>query len=221
MLSTNQAAFDGADLQTAVLAVGPGSIEVRGVQLGFWPSPGALTTCIHLDTRHADAVIRIGPGSIVNNGCTFIAEGPGISIGRDALIGPGVEVYDSDFHAVTPSARRSAAPSMGHVSIGDNVFIGARSIVLQGASIGDGAVIGAGSVVVGHVPTNTVAAGNPARGGGSWIEASERLLLQRGRPTKRCRVCRPSHLQPGSLRRILPREDRRADVNRLGARGGR
>ena len=51
---------------------------------------------------------------------------------------------------------------MAHVSIGDNVFIGARSIVLQGVSIGDGAVIGAGSVVVSDVPANTVAAGNPA-----------------------------------------------------------
>ena len=50
-LSTNRSAFVGADVHTAVLAVGPGSIDMRGVQLGYWPSPGALTTCIHLDTR--------------------------------------------------------------------------------------------------------------------------------------------------------------------------
>ena len=98
----------------------------------------------------------------MNNGCTFIAEGPGISIGRNALIGPGVEFYDSDFHALPQASRRSAAPAMAPVSIGDDVFIGARAIVLRGASIGDGAVIGAGSVVVGDIPANVVAAGNPA-----------------------------------------------------------
>ena len=47
------------------------------------------------------------------------------------------------------------------VSIGKNVYIGARSIILKGVSIGDNVIIGAGSVVVKDIPENVFAAGNP------------------------------------------------------------
>lgn len=47
--------------------------------------------------------------------------------------------------------------------IGQNCFIGARSLILPGVRIGDGAVVGAGSVVVKDVPPGCVVAGNPAQ----------------------------------------------------------
>ena len=47
--------------------------------------------------------------------------------------------------------------------IGQNCFVGARSIILPGVRIGDGSVVGAGSVVVADVPARCVVAGNPAR----------------------------------------------------------
>ena len=49
------------------------------------------------------------------------------------------------------------------VSIGNDVWIGARVIVLGGVTIGNGAVIGAGSVVTRDVPPYAVVAGTPAR----------------------------------------------------------
>ena len=49
------------------------------------------------------------------------------------------------------------------VFIGDNVWIGARSIILGGVSIGEGSVIGAASVVDFDVPTLSVVAGNPGQ----------------------------------------------------------
>ena len=52
------------------------------------------------------------------------------------------------------------------VVIQDDVFIGARSIILKGVTVGAGSVIGAGSVVTSDVESNTVVAGNPAR----WIK---------------------------------------------------
>ena len=52
---------------------------------------------------------------------------------------------------------------IGRVSIGDNVFIGAESIVLPGVTIGSNVVIGAGSVVTHDVPGGMLVAGNPAR----------------------------------------------------------
>ena len=49
------------------------------------------------------------------------------------------------------------------IRIGNNVWIGAHSMVLPGVTIGDNAVIGAGSIVTRDIPANTVAVGNPCR----------------------------------------------------------
>lgn len=53
--------------------------------------------------------------------------------------------------------------SMSQVTIGNDVWIGANSIILGGVTVGDGAVIGAGSVVTHNVPSYSVVAGNPAK----------------------------------------------------------
>lgn len=50
-----------------------------------------------------------------------------------------------------------------HTRIGQNCFIGGRSIILPGISIGDGSIVGAGSVVTKDVPPGCAVAGNPAR----------------------------------------------------------
>lgn len=47
------------------------------------------------------------------------------------------------------------------LSIGDNVFIGANSLILPNVAIGDNCIIGAGSVVVRDIPSGSVAVGNP------------------------------------------------------------
>lgn len=52
---------------------------------------------------------------------------------------------------------------MEPIRVGDNVFIGARVIVLPGTTIGNNVVVGAGAIVKGNVPSNTVVAGNPAK----------------------------------------------------------
>lgn len=51
---------------------------------------------------------------------------------------------------------------LGDVVIGNNVFIGANSVITKPVVIGDGALIGAGSVVTKNIPNNEVWAGNPA-----------------------------------------------------------
>ena len=48
------------------------------------------------------------------------------------------------------------------MDIGDNVFIGADTVVLPGVSIGNNSVVGANSTVTKDIPANVVAAGNPA-----------------------------------------------------------
>ena len=49
------------------------------------------------------------------------------------------------------------------VVIGDDVWLGARVIVVAGVEIGDGCIIGASSVVTRSIPAGSIAVGNPAR----------------------------------------------------------
>lgn len=163
-ISSHQALFREAHVTGAVLAVGAGVINARGAHLGYWPSPGALDSVIHLEARKVNSRIEIGDNTRVNNGCTFISEGAGgIHIGRNVLIGPDVMIFDSDFHPVDPDHRLGkAGPAMGPVRIGDNAFIGGRAVILKGVTIGDGAVVAAGAVVTRDVGPREIAMGNPA-----------------------------------------------------------
>jgi acetyltransferase-like isoleucine patch superfamily enzyme len=91
-----------------------------------------------------------------------------IVIGNNVKLGGGVCIYDTDFHSLIPSLRLDPKLDIQHkskspVRIGNNVFIGAFSLILKGVSIGDNSVIGAGSVVTKIVPENEIWAGNPAK----------------------------------------------------------
>lgn len=53
--------------------------------------------------------------------------------------------------------------SKGKIEIGNDVWIGANSVILGGVKVGNGAVIAAGSIVNSNIPAYAIAAGNPAR----------------------------------------------------------
>lgn len=82
-----------------------------------------------------------------------------ITIGNNVTFGPHVHILAHDASTKIPLDHTRVA----NVRIGNNVFIGASSIVLPGVTIGDNVIVGAGSVVNRNIPSNTVAAGNPAR----------------------------------------------------------
>jgi maltose O-acetyltransferase len=147
------------------LFLGQGTVSVgAGVQFGYFPSPDFLTSACHVEARAPSAKIEIGEGSFINNGFTAIAETTAILIGKRCLIGPGVVVFDSDFHGMRTNERNDTnAVARAPVYIGDDVFIGARAIILKGVTIGDGAVIAAGAVVARSIPARVIAGGNPAR----------------------------------------------------------
>jgi maltose O-acetyltransferase len=105
--------------------------------------------------------LEIGANTYINYGCS-IAATKLVRIGRDCNIGTYVIIMDNDFHRLEPE-RRAERPESAPITLGDNVWLGARVIVLRGVTIGQGSVIGAGSVVARDIPERSLAAGVPAK----------------------------------------------------------
>lgn len=89
-----------------------------------------------------------------------------IVIGDNVKIGGGVRIYDTDFHSLDWHTRRCRQLDLKRkkslpIVIGNDVFIGARSIILKGVTIGDRSIIAAGSVVTKNIPADCIAGGNP------------------------------------------------------------
>jgi len=117
----------------------------------------------------------LGPAGQVSIGdyCTLV--GAIICTNRRIVIADYVfiahEVVLADTFAAVPPHRQgdasepeeAAGEAGASIVVGDNVWIGARAVLLGGARIGEGAVVGAAAVVDFEVPPYTVVAGNPAR----------------------------------------------------------
>lgn len=99
-----------------------------------------------------------------------------ITIGDNVMIAPNVTITTVN-HPLNPEQRRvfdtkdSFHPGkkgnweiIAPITIGDDVWIGAGSIILPGVTIGSGSTIGAGSVVTHDIPPNVLAFGVPCRG---------------------------------------------------------
>lgn len=82
-----------------------------------------------------------------------------ITIGNNVTMAPNVHILAHD----ASTCYGLGYAKIGRVNIGNNVFIGASTIVLPNVTIGDNVVIGAGAVVSKDLPANGVYAGNPAK----------------------------------------------------------
>lgn len=82
-----------------------------------------------------------------------------IEIGDHVTMAPRVHILCHD----ASTKRYLNYTKIGRVTIGNNVFIGAESVVLPGVTIGSNVIIGANSTVTHDIPDNSVAAGSPAR----------------------------------------------------------
>lgn len=85
-----------------------------------------------------------------------------IFVGDSVMFGPNVTVATAG-HPIDPALRLKVGQFNIPVRIGNNVWIGANSVILPGITIGDNSVIGAGSIVTKDIPENVVAVGNPCR----------------------------------------------------------
>lgn len=82
-----------------------------------------------------------------------------ITIGDNVTMAPRVHILCHD----ASTKQFLNYTKIGRVNIGNNVFIGAESVVLPGVTIGDNVIIGANSTVTHDIPANSVAVGSPAR----------------------------------------------------------
>jgi acetyltransferase-like isoleucine patch superfamily enzyme len=109
--------------------------------------------------------IEIGAHSHIGAHCSLWAgDSTGrIRLGEYALLGPEVFITASDYQFEPGTPVMNQRKNERDVVIGDDVWLGARVIVVGGVNIGDHCIVGAGSVVTKSLPADSIAVGNPAR----------------------------------------------------------
>lgn len=112
---------------------------------------------------HGD--IYIGKQTYINSG-TVIYSGPGVKIGNGVLIAANCTLAAANHEYRVKDKRildQGFMPSKGGIVIEDDVWIGANTVILDGAVIEKGAVVGANSLVRGRLESYGVYAGAPVR----------------------------------------------------------
>src|SRR5690606_21032638 len=87
----------------------------------------------------------------------------GITIGNDCMVAFQT-VLQTAGHVVVPGKPYRLTPrELGSITIGNNAWLGARTMVRYNVSIGDNSIVGMGAVVVKDVPPNVIVGGVPAK----------------------------------------------------------
>lgn len=139
--------------------------------------PSARGTLMKIGARTmVDAFVKIKPAGgtgelLIGDDCAInsgvvIYTGNGVQIGDAVLIAANCTLAPTNhsFSDVTQRIRdQGFLPSKGGIVIGDDVWLGANVVVLDGAVIGQGCVVAAGSVVRGALEPYSIYAGVPAK----------------------------------------------------------
>lgn len=106
--------------------------------------------------------IKIGNRTTFGNDCTFGAAG-GIEIGDDVVAGQFIRFHSENhnFNDKTKLIREQGVTHKG-IKIGNNCWIGAGAVFLDGAELGNGCIVGANAVITKKFPCDAVIAGIPA-----------------------------------------------------------
>jgi acetyltransferase-like isoleucine patch superfamily enzyme len=115
--------------------------------------------------KATDGPLRIGSHVEISNGCVIASHTSGVEIGDDCLIGPNVSIIGPNYRydRLDVPIRLQEKISLKGIRIGNNVWIGAGCVILDGADIGSGTILTPNSVVSGRIPENSIAQGNPAK----------------------------------------------------------
>ena len=114
-----------------------------------------------LHANMAGRYVHFGKNVYANFDLTLVDD-THIYVGDGTMFGPNVTIATAG-HPIDPELRARGLQYNMPVRIGKNCWLGAGVIVLPGVTIGDNVVIGAGSVVTKDIPSNVLAVGNPCR----------------------------------------------------------
>lgn len=122
---------------------------------------GCVKWPVHF-TSEVHSAHKITKGICCDPGDTpnmYVQANNGIVFGNNIEIGAGTKIISANHKEEDFSQHEKAEP----IIIGNNVWIGANSVILPSVKIGDNVIIGAGSVVTKDIPSNSIAVGNPCR----------------------------------------------------------
>lgn len=105
--------------------------------------------------------ITVGEHFYANHGLVILDAG-GVTFGDNVFVAPSCGFHTSG-HPIDAERRNEGLEYAYPIRVGNNVWIGASVQVMPGVTIGDNVVIGAGSIVTRDIPANSVAFGNPCR----------------------------------------------------------
>lgn len=120
-----------------------------------------------------NGILNIGNNVGISSSCLWIKEK--VIIGNNVFIGADCIIMDTDAHNLDYQVRRDQqvnekgltkdvlTATSSPITIGDDVLIGTRCIILKGVKIGNRTIIGSGSVVTKSIPDDCIAAGNPCK----------------------------------------------------------
>lgn len=132
--------------------------------------------CKFINEVHIEAhsSVELGKNNSINGpGTSIVSRINPIKIGSFCSIARGVDIQEYNHHINRPSTyyifnnvfkiKNKDTTSKGPIIIGNDVWIGAQSLILSGVTIGDGAIVAANSVVTSDVPPYSIVAGVPAK----------------------------------------------------------
>jgi acetyltransferase-like isoleucine patch superfamily enzyme len=138
-------------------------LDARGAEARIEIGDGVLISRNTI-IRARNGTVRIGDASDIGANCVLATDSK-LEIGRDVLVAAFTYITAGGNHAYKDPAVpiiRQGFVSRGGVTVGDDVWIGAHSTVMDGVSIGRGAVVGAHSLVNKSIDAMAIAWGVPA-----------------------------------------------------------
>jgi acetyltransferase-like isoleucine patch superfamily enzyme len=123
-----------------------------------------VTISSYCKVKSSSGPLRIGAGTQIASFCFLSSHTGGLEIGSDCMIGPNASITANGYRYddLDKPVRLQEQTSIG-IRIGDDVWIAAGVVVLDGADIGSGSIVTPNSVVSGRIPENSVVQGSPAK----------------------------------------------------------
>ena len=105
--------------------------------------------------------IYVGDNFYMNHNGVILDAGK-VEFGDNVFIGPNCGFYTAG-HPIDINLRNKGLEYAKPIKVGNNVWLGGNVVVLPGVTIGDNVTIGAGSIVTKDIPSNSIAYGNPCK----------------------------------------------------------